>query len=112
MAATWNFMPSFIDVLVSHHEPEHAEHDPHLVEIVAAVEHYLLTRVEDAPAPGEAHSPIQTGTDGIVAPPSARMSRNPFDDSEWPAIAENLDVEYTRLLPIVQSGLKNVVGAN
>jgi len=106
-------MPSFIDVLVSHHEPEQAKHDPYLVQIVAAVEHYLLTRVEDEAAPGDAEqTPRQPEADEISVPQSALRSRQPFDDSEWPAIAENLDVEYARLLPIVQSGLKSAIGAS
>ena len=38
---------------------------------------------------------------GDIDPPQfAERSRQPFADSEWQAIAENLDIEYNRLLPL------------
>ena len=52
MATNWNFMPSFIDVLINHHQPEQAQHDPYLVQIVGGVERFLLTRVHAEPADG------------------------------------------------------------
>lgn len=44
MDQSWNLMPSLIDVLLKHHEPLEAHHDPYLVQIVAGVEHYLLMK--------------------------------------------------------------------
>ena len=35
MAKLWDLMPSFVDVLLKHHEPAEAQHDPCLVQIVA-----------------------------------------------------------------------------
>ena len=52
MAVTWNFMPSFIDVLSYHHDPREAQHDPSLVEIIATIEHFLLTRGKATRATG------------------------------------------------------------
>ncbi|MGH9615048.1 MAG: HDOD domain-containing protein, partial [Bryobacteraceae bacterium] len=49
MAETWNFMPSFVDVLAHHHNPDEATHDPGLVEIIATIEHFLLTKEDSAP---------------------------------------------------------------
>jgi putative nucleotidyltransferase with HDIG domain len=118
MATGWNFMPSFIDVISNHHQPDQAEHDPYLAKIVGTVEHFLLTRVSPE---GENDAPknTNTGTEAVpangaqvseLASGSAeeRTSQS-CDDSEWQGIAEDLDAEYNRLLPVVAGGLTNVL---
>jgi HD-like signal output (HDOD) protein len=101
MATSWNFMPSFIDVLVNHHQPTQAGHDPYLVQIVGAVEHFLLTRIPDKPADAEAP---ETSASQLAA-----RSSQTFDESEWKDIEEDLETEYRRLLPIVEIGLTSVI---
>jgi len=110
MATSWNFMPSFIDVLAHHHDWEQAEHDPYLARIVGAVEHFLLTRVPDEPADsevtelsGELPAKIMNSEE-----PAARSSQ-PYDDSEWQDLKVDLETEYNRLLPVVQGGLMSVI---
>lgn len=106
MAKSWNFMPSFVDVLVSHHEPAEAQHDPYLVQIVAAVEHYLLAKEQSVLATeGDAHTPDQP------RPSETERSRQPFAEEDWLSIVEKLDNEYNRLLPLVDRGLPSVLGA-
>jgi HD-like signal output (HDOD) protein len=110
MATSWNFMPSFIDVLINHHQPTRAEHDPYLVQIVGAVEHFVLTRVQDKLADGGAPEPSsEQRASEIGTLQVAERSSQSYGDSQWQAIADNLEIEYTRLLPVVAGGLTSVI---
>ncbi len=44
MGISWNFFPCHIDVFESHHAPESAMHDPTLVGMVAASDHFCESR--------------------------------------------------------------------
>ena len=48
MGISWNFFPCHIDVFESHHAPESAMHDPTLVGIVAAADHFCESRENPA----------------------------------------------------------------
>jgi putative nucleotidyltransferase with HDIG domain len=110
IATSWNLMPSFIDVLTNHHDSEQAEHDPYLSRIVGAVEHFLLTRVQDkfgedeAPEPSSDKQAAESDSLHLAA-----RSSSGYDESEWQEIAKDLEVEYDRLLPVVASGLTSVI---
>ena len=109
MATSWNFMPSFIDVLVNHHDSERAEHDPYLAKIVGGVEHFLLTAVPNEPEESAATAPpneMQTAEPDAPALSEPRSSHS-YNDSEWQDIQRDLELEYERLLPIVAGGLSN-----
>jgi len=95
MARGWELMPSFVDVILKHHEPLEAEHDPYLVQIVAGVEHFLLAREECLIAP----KGPERQTSGTRW--STTRSRQPFDNVDWEHIADNLEREYDRLLPLL-----------
>jgi HD-like signal output (HDOD) protein len=112
MALSWNFMPSFIDVLGYHHEPEEAQHDPNLVEIVATIEKYLLTKTPDVPA--LAPDGPRTQKDSLalevqIVTPEGRETRS-LRRTEQQGVVEMLDREYDRLLPLVQLGLTTTIG--
>lgn len=110
MATSWNFMPSFIDVLKSHHQPAEAEHDPYLVQIVGAVEHFLLTRIdENIGDPEGIEAPAETQVSETANWQVAPRTSHAYDDSDWQGIAENLEIEYNRLVPLVAGGLTNVI---
>jgi len=110
MATCWNFMPSFIDVLINHHRPAQAEHDPYLVQIVGAVEHFLLTRVKDELGDGEAPEPSsEQRASEIDTSQVVERSSQSYGDSEWQAMADDLEIEYSRLLPVVAGGLTSVI---
>jgi HD-like signal output (HDOD) protein len=111
MASTWNFMPSFIDVLGYHHEPDDAQHDPRLVKIIGTIEHFLLTKVNATPAPGEETLPEaydQPACDVAISQ-SSEGSLPAFADAYPQAITEMLDKEYNRLLPLVEQGLTTTI---
>ena len=112
IATSWNLMPSFIDVLTNHHDSEQAEHDPYLTRIVGAVEHFLLTRVQNEPGEDETPEPSndKEATESDSSQPAARSSSG-YDDSEWQEIAKDLEVEYERLVPVVASGLTSVISS-
>jgi putative nucleotidyltransferase with HDIG domain len=112
MALSWNFMPSFIDVLGYHHEPEEARHDRNLVEIVATIEDYLRTRITDATA--LTAEGLRTREDlqvleGQILRPEPSDSRS-LGRAERRGVVEMLDKEYDRLLPLVQLGLSTTIG--
>ncbi len=112
MAVSWNFMPSFIDVLGYHHEPEEAQHDPNLVEIVATIEHYLLTKTPDAPALASEDPRTQEDPQALevqILGPERKASRV-LRRTERQGVVEMLDKEYDRLLPLVQLGLTTTIG--
>jgi putative nucleotidyltransferase with HDIG domain len=111
MAESWGLMPSFVEVILAHHTPEQAEHDPYLVEIVAAVEHFLLAKEELVTAPGEAE-PSAGESQPPEIPAVTQRSRQPFADEEtWKSISENLYNEYVRVLPLVEGSLTSMLGA-
>ena len=112
MAVSWNFMPSFIDVLGYHHAPEEAQHDPNLVEIVATIEHYLHTKTPAAPAHYAEGPQTQGDPQGMevqIVAPEGRATR-PLSRIEREGVVEMLDKEYERLLPLVQLGLTTTIG--
>lgn len=110
MALTWNFMPSFIDVLGYHHDPQEAQHDPNLVRIIANVERFLFTKAKVAPASVE-ESSLQAGDSkavGVVSMP-AQNDLPAFEDIESQVLIEKLNSEYDRLLPLVDLGLTSAI---
>jgi putative nucleotidyltransferase with HDIG domain len=108
MAQSWNFLPSFVDVLASHHEIADAQHDPYLVQIVAGVEHFLIAKEESVASADAERSEGQPSTAEI--PAVTERTCQPFDEADWQAIAENLNDEYNRLLPQVEGGLASILG--
>ncbi len=110
MATTWNFMPSFVDVLVNHHNSERAEHDPYLARIVGGVEHFLLTtapeKLEEDTATEPPNERQTAGSDPSAS--SEQRSNHSYSDSDWQDIESDLQIEYERLLPIVAGGLTSL----
>lgn len=105
MARSWNFMPSFIDVLQSHHEPKEAKHDPALVEVVGSIEQFLLTKPSQSSA---------EGTSGQKTPdlPAEDHAYEDFRLLSSPNIVNMLMAEYERLLLMVQTGLPGLTQAD
>lgn len=105
----WDLMPSFIDVLLNHHEPRKAQHDPCLVQIVGAVEYFLLTKQVTASASAEIMDP-SCEPKPSVTPPIALGNLDVFASADWQTISAKLETEYERLLPLVEETLKNTLG--
>ncbi len=112
MAVTWNFMPSFIDVLGHHHDPKEAQHDPTLVGIIATIEHFLLTTVATEPAiawealqePGD-----QQEIEVAVAKKNQR-NLQAFAETHPQSVVDMLSKEYDRISPLVERGLTATIG--
>jgi len=111
MALSWNFMPSFVDVLGNHHDPQEAQHDPNLVQIIAKVERFLLTKAKESLPPGaDSSGPAgDPGADGVISD-SAADSLPAAGDAESQGLIAMLNIEYDRLLPLVELGLKGAIG--
>jgi HD-like signal output (HDOD) protein len=113
LAASWNLMPSFIDVLGNHHQPDQATHDPYLVQIVGDVERFLRTRIDAEPEDGILSELL--GGDQDSESDSSQitvLSERPADDLEWEAIAADLEVEHARLLPGVERSVSILFGGS
>lgn len=123
MAVAWNFMPSFLDVFENHHEPARAQHDPYLVGIVAAVDHFLefqaVPEVQlDDEASGEnaSEAPEAPAAAGEAVPIALDAGVPEFFAQCFPALADSeqlqvleiLRTEYVHVLPLVQLGLAAV----
>lgn len=113
MAVSWNFMPSFVDVFEHHHAPERAQHDPHLVGIVAAADQFLQTQVEQPPQPvvEESSSTEPLPSPEPFDPPFLQKCLPRLTEPERIAVMEMLQTEYIHLLPLVQLGLAAATGA-
>jgi HD-like signal output (HDOD) protein len=110
MAASWGLLPSFVDVIHNHHQPSEAEHDPYLVEIVAAVEHFLLAKEELAPASADAG--VSSGDAPVPEIPAiTERSHSPYDEETWKNISEHLYNEHDRVLPLVEESLTSMIGS-
>jgi HD-like signal output (HDOD) protein len=110
MAGTWNFMPSFIDVLSYHHDPMEAQHDPDLVSIIGTIERFLHAKIKAASTGNEQTSQIagdEKGSD--IDSFSTKRSHAAEVDSE--PVVDMLNKEYDRLLPLVDLGLTNTISA-
>lgn len=112
MAVSWNFMPSFIDVLGYHHEPREAQHDPNLVGLIATIEQFLHTRIKSAPAPERDSQQNMEGEEAcdVSILESTQSDLQAFADTHPQAVVEMLEKEYVRLLPLVELGLKSTIG--
>lgn len=96
-------MPSFIDVILNHHAPDEAQHDPYLVDLVSRVERFLLAKklaLESGDADPHAHgvSVMENSGRQELTEQNAAMSE-PI-----------LEVEYNHLLPFIDSSLASMIG--
>jgi hypothetical protein len=109
MVKSWDLMPSFIDVVLKHHEPREAQHDPCLVKIVAGVEHFLLAKEDSSRGAGEVAElfgePQKSGT-----PSFTERTRQPFGAADRQTISKRLEDEYDRLVPLVEETLTSILG--
>jgi HD-like signal output (HDOD) protein len=112
MAVTWNFMPSFIDVLGYHHDPMEAQHDPNLVQIIATIEHFLLMKDKQVAAvDGEIPHSADDQPEHTFSTSSVDRRGLPALVNADPRVVEmTLDKEYERLLPLVRVGLTSAIG--
>jgi putative nucleotidyltransferase with HDIG domain len=110
MAHSWNFMPSFIDVLGYHHDPQEAQHDPNLVRIIANIERFLLTKAKVAQESAEKNPPRTADAIAVeVVSTPAQNGLEAFDDIESQVLIQKLNLEYDRLLPLVELGLTSAI---
>jgi putative nucleotidyltransferase with HDIG domain len=116
MAVSWNFMPSFVDVFEFHHAPDRAQHDPHLVGIIAAADQFLWTQAPVAAAPVGVEVPAiaeEPAIAAVVEEPTFLQSCLPrLSEPDRQAVMEMLQTEYIHLLPLVQLGLSSAGGSN
>lgn len=97
MAISWGLMPSFIDVILNHHSPADAEHDPYLVDFVSRVEEFLLTKqlIHDS-------SPSEPGSECAISGDFGAEDCNGNLDP-------TLSTEYEHLLPLVETSLTTMI---
>jgi HD-like signal output (HDOD) protein len=112
IAVAWNFMPSFFDVFEFHHEIGKASHDPYLVGIVAAADHFLRTQSNAGTPPEDGPHPLEPPLRQIEVPSFLRDCLPSLAESEYPAIMDMLRTEYIHLLPVVIGVTNATMGAD
>lgn len=96
MAMDWGLMPSFVDVILNHHSPTEAQHDPYLVDLVSRAEEFLLAKeLSDRNSPAA----------------EAAISSDPRPESSHNELDSDLSKEYEHLLPLVETSLATMVGS-
>jgi len=103
MARSWGLMPSFLDVLENHHTPDLAQRDSVLVRLVATADNFLSAK-DPTPPLEKGELPEQ------VRQEFSQLGQGLFGENEWPRVAEALEQEYTRVLPIAKAGLDSLFG--
>jgi HD-like signal output (HDOD) protein len=109
MAGFWDFLPSFVDALNNHHTPENAKHDSVLVRMVGTIEFFLLAKHQNISSPSEDLPPGGDIQRIERAQTLRQIGEGLCGEIEWPYVEEALQDEYTRILPLVQTGLKGVL---
>jgi putative nucleotidyltransferase with HDIG domain len=96
MATNWGLMPSFVDVILNHHSPADAQHDPYLVDLVSRVEEFLLAK--------ELLDRHSSATESAI-------SSNDHPQALHGELDPNLTEEYEHLLPLVETSLATMIGS-
>jgi putative nucleotidyltransferase with HDIG domain len=95
MATNWGLMPSFVDVILNHHSPADAQHDPYLVDLVSRVEDFLLAK--------ELSERKSSPNESAISSDAHPESHHELDS--------NLSEEYEHLLPLVETSLATMIGS-
>lgn len=138
VGSSWNFYPCHIDVFENHHAPSQAKHDPLLVGIVSAADHYCEEKdselrssaaetKETMPEVGSENEfreaqpsgvPVQNDGPNAIAHDVKSEAMSAYirkcipalDASEWNRVMRVLESEYPNILPIVEQSYGAVTG--
>jgi len=106
IGVSWNFSPTLLEVMVSHHKPREATQDPHLLGVVAAADQFCVRRgiVLGAAPPGLSEP---TGNPDQVILQACLPQLKP---GEADKLAEMLETDFLHLIQLMEFGAAGLFG--
>jgi HD-like signal output (HDOD) protein len=106
IGVSWNFSPTLLEVMVSHHNPREATQDPHLVGVVAAADQFCVRRgIVLGGVPPELSEP--TGNQDQVILQACLPQLKP---EEAEKLAEMLETDFLHLIQLMEFGAAGLFG--
>jgi HD-like signal output (HDOD) protein len=106
IGASWNFSATLLEVMVSHHNPRDASHDPHLVGIVAAADQFCVRRgVVLGARPQELRGPTANPNHEILR--ACLPGLSPEDAGK---LGEMLETDFLHLIQMMEFGAAGLFG--
>jgi HD-like signal output (HDOD) protein len=106
IGVSWNFSPSLLEVMVEHHNPREATHDPPLVGLVAAADQFCVRRgiVLGGAAP-ELSEPADNQDLDIL-----QVCLPQLKPEEADKLAEMLETDFLHLIQLMEFGASGLFG--
>lgn len=106
IGVSWNFSSTLLEIMVSHHTPREATHDPFLVGIVAAADQFCVRRgIVLGALPPEPSEP--TGNEDQVILQTCLPRLMP---AEADKLAEMLETDFLHLIQLMEFGAAGLFG--
>ncbi len=106
IGVSWNFSPSLLEVMVSHHHPREATDDPLLVGVVAAADQFCFRRgIAQGADPPELSEP--TGNQDQVILQACLPQLKPEEANK---LAEMLETDFLHLIQLMEFGAAGLFG--
>jgi len=106
IGVSWNFSPSLLEVMESHHQPREATHDPYLVGVVAAADQFCSRRgIVLGGLPPELSEPA--GNQDRVILQACLPQLKPAEAEQ---LAEMLETDFLHLIQLMEFGAAGLFG--
>jgi HD-like signal output (HDOD) protein len=106
IGVSWNFSPTLLEVMVSHHLPQQATEDPGLVGVVAAADQFCVRRgIVLGGVPPEPSGPTSDQDQGILLASLPRLQ-----PGEAQKLAEMLETDFLHLIQLMEFGAAGLFG--
>jgi len=106
IGVSWNFSPTLLEVMVSHHHPREATQDPHLVGVVAAADQFCVRRgIMLGAVPPEPSGPSGNHDQVIL---QACLPELKLEETD--KLAEMLETDFLHLIQLMDFGAAGLFG--
>ena len=106
IGVSWNFAPTLLEVMVSHHKPREAKQDPHLVGVVAAADQFCIRRgIVLGAAPPALAEPTGNLDQAILQACLPQLK-----PAETDKLAEMLETDFLHLIQLMEFGAAGLFG--
>jgi HD-like signal output (HDOD) protein len=106
IGVSWNFPPTLLEVMVSHHHPGEAAQDPSLVGVVAAADQFCVRRgIVLGAAPLEPPEPFGNEDQAILQACLPQLQPEEADK-----LAEMLETDFLHLIQLMEFGASGLFG--
>jgi HD-like signal output (HDOD) protein len=106
IGVSWNFPPTLLEVMVSHHDPREATQDPQLVGVVAATDQFCVRRgIVLGGVPPELSEPADNQNQVILQACLPKLKPEEADK-----LAEMLETDFLHLIQLMEFGAAGLFG--